>query len=72
MTSREEFTNSTTGKYFKEGDIIKRKKFANTLTEIGESGSADILYTGSMGEKIVKEIQELGGIITMEDLNNFE
>ena len=72
MTSREEFTNSTTGKNFKEGDIIKRKKFANTLTEIGESGSADILYTGSMGEKIVKEIQELGGIITMEDLNNFE
>ena len=61
-----------TGKYFKEGDEIKRKKFAKTLREIGNSGSADILYSGSMGEKIVKEIQDLGGIITMEDLNNFE
>ena len=72
LTSREEFTNSKTRKYFKEGDIIKRRKFAKTLTKIGKSGSADILYIGSMGEKIVKEIQKLGGIITMEDLNNFE
>ena len=71
-TFREEFTNPSTGDFFKEGDEIKRKKFAQTLTEIGESGSADILYNGTMGEKIVKEIQELGGIITMEDLNNFE
>ena len=71
-TFREEFTNPATGDFFKEGDEIKRKKFAKTLTEIGESGSADILYNGTMGEKIVKEIQELGGIITMEDLNNFE
>ena len=71
-TFREEFTNPSTGDFFKEGDDIKRKKFAKTLTEIGESGSADILYNGTMGEKIVKEIQELGGIITMEDLNNFE
>ena len=72
MSFREEFTNPMTGKYFKEGDVIKRKKFAKTLSEIGKSGSADIFYSGSMGEKIVKEIQELGGIITMEDLNNFE
>ena len=71
-TFREEFTNPSTGDFFKEGDEIKRKKFAKTLTEIGKSGSADILYNGTMGEKIVKEIQELGGIITMEDLNNFE
>lgn len=55
-----------------EGDKIKRQKFAKTLREIGNSGSADILYSGSMGEKIVKEIQDLGGIITMEDMKNFE
>jgi gamma-glutamyltranspeptidase len=72
LTFREEFTNPITGKYFMEGDKIKRQKFAKTLREIGNSGSADILYSGSMGEKIVKEIQDLGGIITMEDMKNFE
>ena len=70
--SRKEFTNPETGKYFKEGDVIKRIKFAKTLRDIGESGSDEILYNGIMGEKIVNEIQNLGGIITMNDLKNFK
>ena len=64
--------NNSTGQYFKEGEIIKRPKFADTLRRIGESGSVDIFYNGEIAEDIVKEIQKLGGIITLDDLRNFK
>ena len=69
---REEFTNPDTGKYFKMNEIIKRTKFANTLREIGQNGTSDIFYHGEMGEKLVKEIKELRGIITMKDLKSYK
>ena len=69
---REEFTNPKTGKYFKKGETIKRPMFAKTLKQIGENGTSDIFYYGSLGEKIVKEIQSLKGIITMEDLKSYK
>ena len=46
--------------------------FAKTLKQIGENGTSDIFYHGSLGEKIVKEIQSLKGIITMEDLKSYK
>ena len=46
--------------------------FAKTLKQIGEDGTSDIFYHGSLGEKIVKEIQSLKGIITMEDLKSYK
>jgi gamma-glutamyltranspeptidase len=55
-----------------EGDIVKRPKFAETLRKIGQSGSADIFYKGSLGEKVVEEIQSQGGIITLEDLKKYK
>ena len=69
---REEFTNPKTGKFFKKGETIKRPMFAKTLKQIGENGTSDIFYYGSLGEKIVKEIQSLKGIITMEDLKSYK
>ena len=68
---RDEFTNPATGKLYKMNEIMKREKFAETLTKIGESGS-DIIYKGELGEQIVKEIQDGGGIITMKDLENYK
>ena len=68
----EEFTNPQTGKYFKKGETIKRAKYAATLRKIAESGSSDIFYKGEIGEKIVEEVQELGGILTMEDLKSYK
>ena len=68
---REEFTNPQTGKYFKKGETIKRAKYAATLRKIAESGSSDIFYKGEIGQKIVEEVQELGGILTMEDLKSY-
>ena len=46
--------------------------FAKTLKQIGKDGTSDIFYHGSLGEKIVKEIQSLKGIITMEDLKSYK
>lgn len=51
---------------------MKRIKYAETLRKIGQSGSVDIFYNGEMGQAVVKEIQGLGGIITMRDLKSFE
>ena len=69
---REEFTNPKTGQFFKKGETIKRPMFAKTLKQIGENGTSDIFYYGSLGKKIVKEIQSLKGIITMEDLKSYK
>ena len=51
---------------------MKRIKYAETLRRIGQSGSVDIFYNGEIGQYVVKEIQALGGIITMKDLQSFE
>ena len=51
---------------------MKRAKYAETLSKIGESGSADIFYKGELGQQIVNEIQDEGGIITMKDFENYK
>ncbi|KAK0081381.1 hypothetical protein PV325_012278 [Microctonus aethiopoides] len=59
-------TNST----WTIGDKIKRPKLMETLKIIAEHG-IDVFYNGSLGEAIVKEIQNFGGIIEMDDLRNY-
>ena len=53
-----------------EGDILKRPTFAETLRTIAQYG-ADVLYNGTLGDKLVADIQERGGIITKDDLRNY-
>ena len=69
---RAEFYNNKTGKYFRQGDIIKRPEYAETLRKIGESGSSNIFYKGEMGKAIVQELADVGGIMTIEDLEKYE
>lgn len=52
------------------GDRLKRPRLAETMKLIAQY-NASIFYNGSMGEKIVKEIQSLGGIMDMDDLRNY-
>jgi len=40
------------GRFIKDGDVIKRTKYGNTLRKIAKSGSADIFYTGKMAEEV--------------------
>ena len=57
-------------KYF-EGDTIKNIKFAETLSKISKFGP-EVFYGGEIGEMIVNSVNRTGGIMTLNDLENYE
>jgi gamma-glutamyltranspeptidase/glutathione hydrolase len=57
-------------KYF-EGDTIKNIKFAETLSKIAKLGP-EVFYGGEIGEMIVNSVNKTGGIMTLNDLENYE
>lgn len=65
------FTNPATGRLYVQGDTIKFPLLANTFEIISKEGP-DAFYNGSLTSDIVADIQEAGGIITVEDLNNYK
>ncbi|KRT82786.1 hypothetical protein AMK59_4303, partial [Oryctes borbonicus] len=67
---REIFINPETNQSYPEGAYIKREKLANTLEIIAKEG-ARALYNGSLTNIFVKDIQDFGGIITVEDMNKY-
>ncbi|KAL1748659.1 gamma-glutamyltranspeptidase [Schizophyllum fasciatum] len=52
------------------GDPIKNTALARTLYAIAEYGS-EAMYSGPIAESLVRRIQETGGIVTLEDLQNY-
>ncbi|XP_028681250.1 glutathione hydrolase 5 proenzyme-like [Erpetoichthys calabaricus] len=60
-----------TGMILKEEDTLKFQKLADTLEIIAENG-ANAFYEGQLAEDLVKDIKELGGYLTTEDLKNFK
>ena len=56
---------------WKEGDTIKYVKLAKTLERIRDHGRNGF-YKGETAEMLVNYVQKLGGIITKEDLSNYE
>ncbi|XP_030624123.1 glutathione hydrolase 1 proenzyme [Chanos chanos] len=58
------------GQILKENDTIFFTKLADTYEAIAENGP-EIFYTGRIAENLVKDIRDLGGIITMEDLRDY-
>ncbi|XP_071501290.1 glutathione hydrolase 1 proenzyme-like [Diadema antillarum] len=63
---REIFTDSN-GRLLTAGDTMYRRKLANTLRQIAVNGASEF-YNGSIAESIAAEVQNRGGIITVEDL----
>ena len=59
------------GVWLKEGDTIFRKKYAQTLRDIGASGNASYFYEGPFMEQMVKELKENGAILEEEDFLNY-
>lgn len=69
---KEIFINPETNKTWVAGDKIKRPVLATTLEFIAEEG-ADTLYTynGTIAKRLISDIQNDGGIITIEDLAKY-
>ncbi|XP_006819367.1 glutathione hydrolase 1 proenzyme-like [Saccoglossus kowalevskii] len=58
------------GELMKAGDVMTRPKLAETLRRIAAGGS-DTFYLSRLSYDIVADIQEAGGIITVEDLLSY-
>jgi gamma-glutamyltranspeptidase/glutathione hydrolase len=56
---------------YKMGDTLKQPDLAETLARIAESGPAGF-YEGETAEFIEKEMKAGGGLITKEDLKNYQ
>lgn len=67
------FINQRTNQTYREGERIKRLQLAKTLEVIGAEG-ADALYSknGSLLAKFVKDVQDFGGILTEDDMINYQ
>lgn len=67
----EVFINPETGAVWIEGDKIKRPKLADTLELIAEEGVNTLYNNGTLAKMLVSEMQQLGGIITIEDFSDY-
>jgi len=65
------YIDPRTNDVLKEGDTYTRLDFAETLERIATLGPQEF-YEGKTAQGIVKDLQERGGIITMEDMKNYK
>ena len=59
------------GASFQAGDQFVQKTLATVLKKIASNGKAGF-YEGEVAQKIVDDIQANGGLLTLEDLKNYE
>ena len=58
------------GKPPQAGDILARPELAETLLTLQEKG-AEELYTGALGRKVVRFIQDRGGLVRLNDMADY-
>ncbi|KAF8052942.1 hypothetical protein N665_1485s0010 [Sinapis alba] len=59
------------GELLKKGDICYNTKLGETLEAVAEKGMK-AFYEEEVAEKLVNDVREAGGIITMEDLRSYD
>lgn len=59
------------GRVLQPGETCHRVELARSLEAIATEGP-QAFYNGHVGEKLVKDVREAGGILTMEDLRSYK
>jgi gamma-glutamyltranspeptidase/glutathione hydrolase len=59
------------GKFYEEGDVFKQPELAKTLERIKKSGASGF-YTGETARLIAEDMKANNGLITLEDLKNYQ
>ena len=59
------------GKMFKPGDTLRQPELAATLKRIAKNGAAEF-YNGETARMLADDMSRLGGLITLEDLANYQ
>jgi len=57
--------------YLRQGEILKNPSLAKTLAQVAEHG-ADALYKGENAQTLVNEVQNAGGILTVQDMEGYK
>ena len=58
------------GEMLQRGETLFMKDFADTLTYLAENGPGEF-YEGEIAQRLVKDCQDYGGHLTLEDLKNY-
>lgn len=66
------FVNPQTNDVVQAGDIVKRNKLADTLEILKKEGVDSMYNNGTIAKLIVQDIQNVGGIVTVEDLMQYK
>lgn len=59
------------GTLLKGGQVCSNVELGKSLEILAEEGP-QAFYNGTIGEKLVKDVTEVGGILTVEDLQNYK
>src|SRR4028119_1658770 len=59
-----------TGQLIEPEGVLFRQEFAETLAYLAHKGAKEF-YEGEIAHRLVKDCQELGGYLTLEDLKNY-
>ena len=68
---RDLFVNKINNELYQENSMMRRPKLGKTLEIIAREGES-AFYNGCLTETIANEIQSNGGIVSKEDLQNYE
>jgi gamma-glutamyltranspeptidase/glutathione hydrolase len=59
------------GSMYHAGEVLKQPELASTLRRIAKNGGAEF-YRGETARLLVQDMAALGGLVTMEDLANYQ
>ena len=59
------------GNFYKEGDLFRQPELAATLGRVATRGAKEF-YTGRTAQLIADDMKANGGLITLDDLKNYE